>query len=144
MRYVGQEHTLSVPMAGNTGAVTASCEEILSLFKERYRRTFGGLLEVPAEIVSMRATLRRPLPRRSERPGVPVAPGEPAFHEAFSFVLQRRVPFKILRRDVLSPGAQVAGPAIINESTATTYVDANYTAVSDASGCLFISPVTAH
>jgi N-methylhydantoinase A len=144
MRYVGQEHTLSVPMAGNTGAVTASCEEILSLFKERYRRTFGGLLEVPAEIVSMRATLRRPLPRRSERPGVPVAPGEPAFHEAFSFVLQRRVPFRILRRDVLSPGAEVVGPAIINESTATTYVDANYTAVSDASGCIFISPVTAH
>ena len=38
----------------------------------------------------------------------------------------------------LEAGAEVEGPAIVLEETATTYVDAGYVARVDESACLFV------
>ena len=47
--------------------------------------------------------------------------------------------FRILDRSSMQAGDTLAGPAIINEPTATTYLDANWGCEVHGSGCLFIS-----
>jgi N-methylhydantoinase A len=64
MRYTGQEHSLTIPIAGD-GSVTATAEEIRAAFAADYERTFGHTMEEAVEIVSFRATIRTPLPRHS-------------------------------------------------------------------------------
>ena len=65
MRYVGQEHTITIPLRSEDGRVVASLDEIRDAFTREYRKTFGHEMEEEVEIVSLRATLRTPLPRRA-------------------------------------------------------------------------------
>jgi N-methylhydantoinase A len=83
----------------------------------------------PVEIVSVRATLRTPLPRRAER--LPAArdvseDGGVSTIQAYSFTLDQHAEFDIVNRRSLSARNRLAGPAIVVEPTATTYVDAGF------------------
>ena len=139
MRYAGQEHNLTVPMEAPDGVVTASAEAVLEAFTQEYERTFRNTMEEDAEIVSIRATLRLPLPRReSEYRSVAASDTGAAEVEAYSFTEDRRQPFGIVARESFAVGDTVEGPAIITEQTATTYLDAGFEARLDASGCLFL------
>ncbi len=139
MRYAGQEHNLTVPMEAPDGVVTASAEAVLEAFTQEYERTFRNTMEEDAEIVSIRATLRLPLPRReSEYRSVAASDTGGAEVEAYSFTEDRRQPFRIVARESLAVGDTVEGPAIVTEETATTYLDAGFEARLDASGCLFL------
>ena len=139
MRYAGQEHNLTVPMEAPDGVVTASAEAVLDAFTQEYERTFRNTMEEDAEIVSIRATLRLPLPRReSEYKSVAASDTGGAEVEAYSFTEDKRQPFKIVARESLAVGDTVEGPAIVTEETATTYLDAGFEARLDASGCLFL------
>ena len=139
MRYAGQEHNLTVPMEAPDGTVTASADAVLEAFTQEYERTFRNTMEEDAEIVSVRATLRLPLPRRaSEYRSAAAAGADAAEVEAYSFTEDRRQPFKIVARGSLAVGDTVEGPAIVTEETATTYLDAGFEARLDASGCLFL------
>ena len=139
MRYVGQEHKLTVPMDAPEGVINATAEAVREAFTQEYERTFRNTMEEDAEIVSIRATLRLPLPRReSEYKAAPAAaPGSTGI-EAYSFAEDKRKPFKIVDRQGLAIGDVVAGPAILTEETATTYLDSGFEARLDASGCLFV------
>jgi len=96
-------------------------------------------MEEDAEIVSIRATLRQPLPRReSEYKAVPAAAGGSAEVEAYSFAEDKKLTFKIVARESLAVGDTVSGPAIVTEETATTYLDSGFEARLDASGCVFV------
>ena len=64
MRYVGQEHTLTVSVPGD-GAISAGAEESRDAFTADYDRTFGHVIDEEIEIVSLRATIRTELPRRA-------------------------------------------------------------------------------
>ena len=139
MRYAGQEHNLTVPMEAPGGVVTASAEAVLEAFTREYERTFRNTMEEDAEIVSIRATLRLPLPRRaSEYKAASAAGADAAEVEAYSFTEDKRQPFRIVARGSLGVGDTLEGPAIITEETATTYIDAGFEARLDASGCLFL------
>ena len=139
MRYAGQEHNLTVPMEAPDGVVTASAQAVLEAFTQEYERTFRNTMEEDAEIVSIRATLRLPLPRReSEYRYVAASDTGGAEVEAYSFTEDRRQPFRIVARESFAVGDAVEGPAIITEETATTYLDAGFIARLDASGCLFL------
>ena len=139
MRYAGQEHNLTVPMEAPDGVVTASAEAVLVAFTQEYERTFRNTMEEDAEIVSIRATLRLPLPRRESEYKAAIAGGADAAEvEAYSFTEDRRQPFRIVARESFAVGDTVEGPAIITEQTATTYLDAGFEARLDASGCLFL------
>ena len=139
MRYAGQEHNLTVPMEAPDGVVTASAEAVLEAFTQEYERTFRNTMEEDAEIVSIRATLRLPLPRReSEYRSVAASDTGGAEVEAYSFTEDRRQPFRIVARESFAVGDTVEGPAIVTEETATTYLDAGFEARLDASGCLFL------
>ena len=139
MRYAGQEHNLTVPMEAPDGVVTATAETVLEAFTQEYERTFRNTMEEDAEIVSIRATLRLPLPRReSEYKSTADGVADAAEVEAYSFTEDRRRPFRIVARESFAVGDTVEGPAIITEQTATTYLDAGFEARLDASGCLFL------
>ena len=140
MRYKGQEHTLSINVPGDNGRVTISTEQVREIFTRDYDRTFGNTMDEPVEIVSIRATVRHALPRRSE--GLCALNGSDGTHtirEAYSFTEKKRMDFRILDRSSMQAGDTLAGPAIINEPTATTYLDANWACEVHGSGCLFIS-----
>jgi len=138
LRYRGQEHWLSVAVPLVDASIAIDAAAIRSTFTEEYRQTFGTVLEGVVEIVSTRATIRRLLPQRKQ-PGLEAthasrsngssngaAPSaESATFEAYSFELGRRVPFALRTRASITASFQ--GPAIITESTATTYVDVHWT-----------------
>jgi N-methylhydantoinase A len=136
MRYVGQEHTLTI-----TVSPEASPEAIRGLFTLEYERTFGHTMEDPVEIVASRATMRTALPRRAEQPLTAGASsdGRPrSTFDAWSFATSARLSFALVERTDLSSGETIDGPAIVLEETATTYLDAGHVARVGASGCLLI------
>ncbi len=141
MRYVGQEHWLSVSLESRDGQVTMTAKQVREAFTREYDRTFRSTMEEDAEIVSVRATVRKPLPRREE--GEVSARGTGSRNdgrlEAYSFTAERKMPFALVDRAALSVGDTVEGPAIIGEETATTYLDAGFRATVHKSGCLFIT-----
>ena len=142
MRYVGQEHKLTVPMEAPDGVVKASAEAVREAFTQEYERTFRNTMEEDAEIVSIRATLRLPLPRRaSEYKTAAAAEAGAAEVEAYSFTEDKKLPFKIVDRGAIVAEDVIGGPAIITEETATTYLDSGFEARLDASGCLFVKHV---
>jgi N-methylhydantoinase A len=99
-------------------------------------------MDEQVEIVSVRATLRTPLPRRAEehlRRAI-----EPDDHrsrslEVYSFTRGQHLPFQLVDRLTLGADAEVNGPAIILEETATTYLDAEFMARVHPSGALFVA-----
>ena len=142
MRYKGQEHTLSINVPSENGRMAVTTEQVREIFTRDYDRTFGNTMEEPVEIVSIRATVRHALPRRSETPSALNGSEEThTIREAYSFTEKKRMDFRILDRSSMQVGATLAGPAIINEPTATTYLDANWACEVHGSGCLFIARV---
>jgi N-methylhydantoinase A len=139
MRYVGQEYTLSVPVRSEGGRVSASVGDILAAFHREYERTFGHTMDEEVEIVSLRATVRTPLPRRRELHLSGRRPGASRQLGAWSFARDQWLSFEVLDQDSLHAGDVVPGPAIILQQTATTYLDADLEARLDASGCLFLT-----
>jgi N-methylhydantoinase A len=135
VRYVGQEHTLTIAVEPDVSAAEAR-----RLFTREYERTFGHMMDEAAEIVSLRATVRTPLPRRADgRPPAVQDGRQPRSIEAFSFTRAERLPFALVDRRALGAGEQLDGPAVVVEQTATTYLDAGYAAEVHPSGCLVIT-----
>ncbi|GGE12540.1 5-oxoprolinase [Aureimonas endophytica] len=127
LRYKGQEHWLSVVVECVDGRVAEDVATIRDRFKAEYSRTFGSTMNDAIEIVSMRATLRVPLPRREirfEHRPEPLA-GERRL-SAFSFEKGERLDFRIVPRAAID--GVLPGPAIITEGTCTTYLDAEWSA----------------
>ncbi len=141
MRYVGQEHWLSVPVRSENGTVASSADEVRESFVKEYERTFRSTMDEDAEIVSVRATLRKPLPRREQAEMMASAAekGEAGTFEAYSFTAERSMAFAVIDRGSLKQGAVLDGPAIITEETATAYLDAGYVAKVGEMGCLFVT-----
>jgi N-methylhydantoinase A len=132
MRFVGQEHTLTVAVASNEGRITVSADQIGNDFLQQYNETFGLVLaDTEVEIVTMRVTLT--VPRGGSLPSLTpsVAAGDGATSpsiRAWSFEDDRWMEFASVHRESLRAGDTVAGPAVIAESTATTYMDVGYSA----------------
>jgi len=140
MRYAGQEHSITVAVpASAEGRITASAGEIEALFTADYERTFAHTMDDQIEIVSIRADRRRALPRRSERSLVSEGTTTVSSIDAYSFTSRRWIPFRVLDRQSLAVNESLAGPAIILEKTATTYLDAGWFATAHPSGALVMS-----
>jgi N-methylhydantoinase A len=135
MRYAGQEHTLPIEMAHDRGRITLGSEEIAALFRSQYEAAYGSSLDAPTELVTLRATRRRALPRRRENFERSGSMSNGA-GEYFSFHHDRRVKFDTVHRSSLVAGQRYSGPAIIYEETTTTYVDADFDYELYDNGCL--------
>jgi N-methylhydantoinase A len=141
MRYLGQEHTITIGVPSDDGQITMDVEEIRSTFKDEYEKTFGHVMDEEVEIVSARATLRTPLPRRAAESFAAAASTNGTGAKtvkAYSFTKGDWLDFAIVQRANLG-SETVSGPAIVLEETATTYLDAEFEAHVHESGSLFIN-----
>jgi N-methylhydantoinase A len=140
LRYVGQEYSLTLPLPVSNSDIDVRAEQIQTLFESEYERTFGHRMDEAVEIVVLRASLVAPLPPLRSFGIEPASPGQGAIDEikAFSFSSEEWATFRVLRRSDLEQGAELRGPAIVLEPTATTYLDAGFVARSHEMGVLVI------
>ena len=105
---------------------------------QEYLRTFGSKLDTVVEIVSTRASLRVPLPRKSETGNIREKDIEISNNkiQCYSFYKDEIIDFEIISRSNIN--SKFSGPKIIVESTAITYVDVNYEVSSDSDQNLLI------
>jgi N-methylhydantoinase A len=149
MRYVGQEHTLTVDVKGDDGQIGQTPEELREQFRADYERTFGLRMDDPVEIVSLRATVRTPLPRRGEAPvaastnGAGKAATPVGTNRTFSFADGDWTEFDVLIREDLPVGASIEGPAILIEQTATSYIDRGFAGRVHESGTIILKATEA-
>ena len=129
IRYVGQGHHISVPIPG--GAVTAAHRPAIAADFDRIYQNLYGRPGPPVELeaLSWRVTSRGPRPdlpdmgggssadpaaaRKGERPAYFASPDHPA---------GRFVPTPVYDRYRLGPGADIRGPAIIEERESTAVI----------------------
>lgn len=115
LRYRGQSFHLDVPWTGDMAAAEAD-------FHRRHEQRYGHRLSLPVEWVNVRVQLQAP----HEVPALPDLPavrGEPIAHAPVAGE-DEAVP--VYRRAGLGAGQALAGPALIREDTATTWLARNW------------------
>ena len=140
MRWMGQEHTITLKLeTEKEGKINLKADQIKELFMSEYLRTFGSKLDTIIEIVSTRASLRVPLPRKVETGNIQEEVIEISSNkiECFSFNKDEIIDFEIISRSNIK--SSFSGPKIIVESTAITYVDVNYEVTKDSDNNLILT-----
>jgi N-methylhydantoinase A len=142
LRYRGQEHTLSIPLEGGNGRSPARA--VSETFRRRYRGTYSHELDEELEVVGLRLRAQQ----RSQPLPWPTLPAVPAARTAatrhgYSFTREGFATFALVARPALSSSEVLAGPAILTEDTATTYLDSGFHARVHPSGCLLIEAAEA-
>lgn len=139
MRYIGQEYVVTATLA-EPGESLPSPGDIVLRFHDVYEQRFGyAVRDASVEFVNLRLAAVGKLPR-VESPADAIAPlgaAEP--------VAVRPVRFKrqwhdagIYDRALLKPGHTIAGPAIVNELSATSVIPPAHTASVDGFGNLIV------
>ena len=141
MRYQGQEHTLTVTMPNNVSPSGADRFTMLrQRFEDTYRARYGhSNPEASLETVNLRLTalgdVGRPLLQPGYRPhhsSDSPSKTTPVLFATGSYPTAR------FHRESLAAGCSIAGPAIVNEATATTVIPPEGSATIDEYGCLII------
>jgi N-methylhydantoinase A len=141
LRYEGQEHTLTLPIDVSDRSANEQAN-VRRRFDDRHKATYGYATSAPVEIVAyrVRAVGSLPKPRRQE-----LAPADSDLARARKgerVVLHResggRAMFGVFDRERLLGGDVLAGPAIIEERTATTVIAAGEVARIDPIGNIVI------
>ncbi len=139
MRYAGQEHSITVDMESDEiGRILWDTDQVREAFTHDYERAFAVTMEEAVEIVSMRATVRSPLPERQWGEVIASGSGESGSARCWSFDSGDWLEFAVLERGAIDREAGLRGPAIILEQTTTTYLDSGHAASVHESGCLMI------
>lgn len=146
MRYEGQEYTLTIPIdgaawPGEDTAVATTSARFDAAHAARFGHSNPG---APIEIVTLRTTGFGAM----ERPA-PVA--EPDAEDlSYAFETKDIVfggashPTPVIRREVLKPGMEVHGPAVIVEQTATTVLPPATHLTVDPLGSLIVTVEKEH
>lgn len=139
IRYVGQAHCVPVQVAFNGTSILETGAALAARFAAQHRKLYGVELDETIELVAVRATRRTALPAREPVHHYGESPrARSAYLPAYSFHLRRETDFRLLERSDLRPDVEIVGPAIIQELTTTTYVDANYRIKPDPGGHLLL------
>ena len=137
MSYVGQTHTVQVPLGSTDATLTAA--EVQRRFDDRYRTVYGRVLDnIAARILSARTVIigRRPkLDPATLGPGE-VAPRAPEHRAVFFDGSWHDTP--IHQRLELPVGWQCAGPAVLEQPDATIVIEPSFTAVVDPNGNILL------
>jgi N-methylhydantoinase A len=144
MHYVGQTHTVSVPLAVTLGEASTgvTVDGVRAAFEAGYQASFSRLLPgIPVRIVNLRTTaigVRPPfdLAALAPRGGPLEAAGRGNRRVWFDGGWQ---PTKIWDRMSLPADARLAGPAVIEQSDATTVLDPGLVADVDSLGNLLVT-----
>ncbi len=133
VRYVGQSHETVIPYIADEA-------ELERRFHEAHRRRNGfARVGDPIEVVTVRAAATGDPSLSWDDLPAPVAEGEPARGTRDIITASGPATASVWWRPALQPGAQVVGPAVIEEPEATTYLDSDERAVVHPSGALEIS-----
>ncbi len=140
IRYVGQEYTLIIPLAGADEPASPGFDAAIETrFHEAHQIRFGhSNPSAPIEFVVARSTALGDLGRATPTPQVSRGGDYPSTTVDVVFGRSTQAA-KIVRRDDLLIGSTVTGPAIVTESTATTVLPPNSTLTVDPFGTLVIA-----
>ena len=139
LRYLGQEHPVTVPV----DIEAARVESILAAFHDAHEKTYTFRLDdTPVEFVTYRLTASAKVPRPEMKRLAPdgrslKAAARPA--RMADFAEDGRHEAAVYERDLLPPGAEIEGPLIVEEATATTLVHPGQTLRVDDYGFLRIT-----
>ena len=144
LRYVGQEHTIPIPVPGPS-ALVGDLEPLRGLFHAEHAKRYSqSAPDESMEIVSLRLTV---VAAREDELAEEVL-SEPWRPESQLGETTREVVFddpewplktRILWRPSLSAGTRVEGPAVIEEPNSTTLVHPGDVATVTAAGHLVIA-----
>lgn len=142
MRYLGQEHSVSVPVPAELqklGRVTF----LFEAFEKVYEAVYGYRLGTPADIVTLRVKSVGKIPAPKLR-RIGRGNGDPA--EALigtrivhDFLETEPREFRVFERSRLLAADRIEGPALIVEPTTTTVVRQQHTCNVDAFGTLLVT-----
>jgi N-methylhydantoinase A len=127
MRYVGQEHPVTVDLS-STVFKKRDREGIKKHFDDVHQLRYGTCApDERAEIVSLRATvtgvMKKPALERIAKGGrAPLATAQRGKRKVYFAELGKAVPTPAYARDALRAGNRIDGPALIEEHASTTVV----------------------
>ena len=132
VRYRGQAHETTVPYAPGDG-----WDNLLQRFHALHRERNGfARVEDPVEVVTVRAeAVGAPMLRWSDLPDI-VPHGESERPSRQLTTTEGSVSAQVVDRRGLTPGEEIVGPAVIEETEATTYLGPGERAVVHESGAL--------
>ena len=128
--YQGQSYTLNLPFDGSI----EDCEEA---FHRAHAKRYGHRLGLPVQLVNLRLALRAPAALQALPPHEGQAQREPS-HQHVAFIDQ---PVPRYQREQLQPGDVLAGPALICEAVATTWLAEGWQAQLDPQGHLLLNRI---
>jgi N-methylhydantoinase A len=141
LRYLHQEHTVTIPIMGdrlgNADQLVAALREA---FVEHHRQLYGhGEADAPIELVTLRcrATAAVDVPAPTDWPelGEPVVAG---VRQTYFAEKGNRLETPMYPRELLGRGRRVVGPAIVEEWTTTILVPPGWSAAPDRLGNLVL------
>lgn len=136
LRFVGQEHTLSVSWSPNEDAKT-----LFARFSDAHKARFGHTFTSEAEITALMVKLVIPARKPEVDAGLSAhAPGDAeAPHRMFDAHTGQMADCKRLRRDMLEPGKTYDGPLLIIDEGSSLGVRGNQRARVDEYGMISIT-----
>lgn len=143
MLYLGQTHTINVDIDMPDSGLTP--EEIQKSFDYSYRTTYGRLLiDIPVRVMNYRVAVvgrRAKLDMKLFAPENGVSPEACKTGERKVYANGHWLRAGVFDRLRLNIGAVIEGPALLEQSDATIYVDPGLQARVDKYGNLIIIPV---
>jgi N-methylhydantoinase A len=130
LRYVGQSSEITVPLG-----IEKSAAELVNTFHTVYERTFGHAdRSARVQVVNLRATCARPAPpiRFASTPCADHVPRPVGTARLYSNSTWQST--NLYRRQDLSPGAAISGPAIFLQDDTTLLISSGWRASMDSFG----------
>ncbi|MFZ0739730.1 MAG: hydantoinase/oxoprolinase family protein [Candidatus Acidiferrales bacterium] len=122
-RYLGQEHSVKVPLGPGTFNVRA-ISDLRRRFDELHNRSYEFTLTDPLEIVTCHLVAFAKLPKPALKPVRVQKRSRPGPKETRVMHLEDKSGrVAVFERNTLPPGTRLSGPAVIEEPTSTTIVN---------------------
>ena len=136
MSYIGQTHTVSVPIDARGPLTRAG---IQNAFDAAYRAAFGRLLDgIPVRVLTLRAAVIGERPKFDLAILAPGAGSTTPTGEREVWFDGKPHATRIYDRLMLPVGSEIAGPAILEQPDATTWIDPDLVGRVDRFGNLIL------
>lgn len=138
MRYVGQGHEITVDLPA-CALTKADAPTLRAAFEAGYSALFARHIPGAAiEILtwSVLATTPATTPKRAEPVSRHSGAKPVGMRAYFDGRLGRTIEVPLYRREQITPGAIVVGPAVIAEDETSTFVSTSFDAHIDGAGCI--------
>ena len=140
MNYVGQTHTIAVPLPGQILDNSTDQVAIRAAFDQTYRVTYGRLLEdISVRVLNLRVAVV------GRRPTFDLSVISPAANARSTMTGERDVwvdggwhSARVYERLSLPVGERIHGPAVLEQSDATIFIDPGLEGVVDGYGNLLV------